>query len=42
MKVQRLGVPADIAMTVAFLASEEASYINGETIVVAGKTSPRL
>jgi NAD(P)-dependent dehydrogenase (short-subunit alcohol dehydrogenase family) len=42
MKVTRLGVPEDIANVIAFLASNEASYINGETIVVAGRTSARL
>ena len=42
MKVNRLGEVIDIANVVGFLASEQASYINGETIVVAGKTSARL
>lgn len=42
MKVQRLGEVEDIAKSVAFLASADASYVNGETLVVAGKTSPRL
>lgn len=32
----RLGRPEDIARTVAFLASDEASYITGETISVNG------
>ena len=32
----RLGMPADIANTVAFLASDEASYITGQTIHVNG------
>jgi 3-oxoacyl-[acyl-carrier protein] reductase len=32
----RLGVPADIAAAVAFLASAEASYITGETLNVNG------
>ena len=32
----RLGVPADIAAAVAFLASAEASYITGETLHVNG------
>lgn len=32
----RLGTPADIAATVAFLASPEASYINGQDLLVDG------
>jgi 3-oxoacyl-[acyl-carrier protein] reductase len=32
----RLGDPDDIAATVAFLASEQAGYITGETIHVNG------
>jgi 3-oxoacyl-[acyl-carrier protein] reductase len=34
--LQRLGEPADIAATVAFLASPEAAYITGQTIHVNG------
>ena len=34
--LRRLGRPEDIANVVAFLVSDEASYINGETIYVAG------
>ncbi len=34
--VARLGAPADIAGVVAFLASDLASYITGQTIVVDG------
>ena len=33
---RRAGAPEDIAKTVAFLASNEASYITGETISVTG------
>lgn len=32
----RMGMPEDIAGTVAFLASDEASFINGQTIAVNG------
>lgn len=34
--IKRVGQPADIATTIVFLASEEASYITGETIHVDG------
>lgn len=34
--LERLGTPADIAGTVAFLASDHASYITGQVIVVDG------
>jgi meso-butanediol dehydrogenase/(S,S)-butanediol dehydrogenase/diacetyl reductase len=37
--VGRLGRPEDIANTVAFLASDEASYINGASLVVDGGLS---
>lgn len=32
----RMGEPEDIAYAVAFLASEKASYITGQTIIVDG------
>jgi NAD(P)-dependent dehydrogenase (short-subunit alcohol dehydrogenase family) len=38
----RLGQPAEIASLVAFLASEAAAYISGETIVVDGGMTRRL
>jgi 3-oxoacyl-[acyl-carrier protein] reductase len=34
--LERLGTPADIAATVAFLASSHASYITGQVLVVDG------
>jgi NAD(P)-dependent dehydrogenase (short-subunit alcohol dehydrogenase family) len=34
--VRRAGKPADIAAAVLFLASDEASFINGQTIIVDG------
>jgi NAD(P)-dependent dehydrogenase (short-subunit alcohol dehydrogenase family) len=34
--VRRAGRPADIAAAVLFLASDEASFINGQTIIVDG------
>jgi 3-oxoacyl-[acyl-carrier protein] reductase len=34
--IQRVGQPSDIADAVAFLASERASYITGETLHVTG------
>nr|GFB90791.1 hypothetical protein [Tanacetum cinerariifolium] len=40
--LKRLGTPEDMAAATAFLASDEASYITGETIVVAGGMSSRL
>ena len=32
----RLGTPSDVAAAVAFLASEQASYITGQVLVVDG------
>ncbi|MFC6153624.1 SDR family NAD(P)-dependent oxidoreductase [Nocardioides yefusunii] len=34
--VKRMGAPADIAAAVAFLASDEASFVTGQTLVVDG------
>jgi len=34
--LKRLGTPEEIGEVVAFLASEKASYITGETIYVDG------
>lgn len=40
--LKRLGTPQDMAATVAYLASEDAAYVTGETIVVAGGMHSRL
>ncbi|KAI3698182.1 hypothetical protein L6452_31294 [Arctium lappa] len=40
--LKRLGTTEDMAAATAFLASDDASYITGETIVVAGGTPSRL
>ncbi len=40
--LRRLGVPDDCAGAVAFLASDDASFITGETIVIAGGVHARL
>ena len=34
--VKRMGVPEDIAAAVAFLSSDEASYVTGQTLLVDG------
>ena len=34
--LKRLGKPSEISLTVSFLLSEEASYINGENLIVDG------
>ena len=34
--MKRLGMPEDIAAAVAFLASEEAGFITGQTLSVSG------
>ena len=34
--LERLGTPNDVAATVAFLASDLASYITGQVLVVDG------
>ncbi|KAL4536805.1 hypothetical protein Ndes2437B_g06209 [Nannochloris sp. 'desiccata'] len=38
----RLGRPEDMAAAVAFLVSDDASYVTGETLVVAGGMQSRL
>ncbi|XP_025115901.1 dehydrogenase/reductase SDR family member 4-like isoform X1 [Pomacea canaliculata] len=40
--LQRFGTPEDCGNVVSFLVSEEAKYITGETVVVAGGMSSRL
>ena len=40
--INRLGESEDVANLVSFLASEEASYINGESVLVCGKPLPKL
>jgi len=42
MGVQRLGEVQDIANAAAYLASSEAEYVTGETLIVAGKPMSRL
>lgn len=36
---KRLGLPAEVAKVVAFLLSEDASYVNGQTIAIDGGES---
>ena len=36
MPLQRAGRPEDVAGTIAFLCSEDASYVSGQVIYVAG------
>lgn len=40
--MRRLGTPDEVAGVAAFLASDDACYITGETIIVAGGTNARL
>jgi len=40
--MRRVGQPEEIGGIVSFLASEDASYITGENIVVAGGQQSRL
>lgn len=40
--LNRLGTTEDMAAATAFLASDDAAYITGETLVVAGGTPSRL
>jgi 3-oxoacyl-[acyl-carrier protein] reductase len=36
MAMRRMGDPQEVSNVLAFLASEESSFINGETIEVSG------
>lgn len=40
--LRKLGEPQDIAGVVAFLASDDAAYVTGETIIAAGGMTSRL
>jgi len=40
--IRRFGMPQDIAATVAFLCSDQASYIHSATIVVDGGATPGI
>lgn len=40
--LKRLGTTGDMAAATAFLASDDASYITGENLVVSGGTPSRL
>jgi len=40
--MQRLGMPLEIASVVAFLASDEASYLTGQVLYVDGGITTQL
>ena len=40
--MKRVGVPADVSGVASFLCSEDAAYITGETLVIAGGAPSRL
>lgn len=40
--LKRLGTPQDMAAAVAYLSSDDASYVTGESLVVAGGLQSRL
>ncbi|XP_006835478.1 PREDICTED: dehydrogenase/reductase SDR family member 4-like isoform X1 [Chrysochloris asiatica] len=42
LRIRRIGEPEECAGIVSFLCSEDASYISGETVVVAGGAPSRL
>lgn len=39
---KRVGEPREIASAVAYLVSDDASYVTGETHIVSGGTASRL
>lgn len=40
--LKRLGRPEDMAAAVAYLVSDDAAYVTGETLVVSGGMQSRL
>jgi NAD(P)-dependent dehydrogenase (short-subunit alcohol dehydrogenase family) len=42
MPLRRIGVPAEIGKVVAFLLSDDASYVSGQVIAVDGGFSQTL
>jgi len=40
--MKRIGHPEEISGVATFLCSDDASYVTGETIIVAGGTNARL
>ena len=42
MNLKRLGTVEDIAGAIEFMASDNAKYINGESLLINGKPSSRF
>jgi len=42
ISMKRIGMPDEVAGVAAFLASDDASFITGEVIIVDGGTNSRL
>jgi dehydrogenase/reductase SDR family protein 4 len=40
--MKRVGTPDEVAGTAVYLCSDDASYVTGETVIVAGGTMARL